>query len=241
MPRYLPNKVITDCWSSAGSVTFYHRNGVCYYKNKGVHTFQESEIQLENLDLHRRALAAWKNLEPATQETWNGYAATVVSHRPPFDETCHISGHNLFVSAYHGFAQLDDEHVPSPAAYEEFPIVWIGLDSADEVEAGTLRMKLRTKLEGNAVPTRYRLHVRIQLTSPGMGRNGGKMRAFVAEANCTSSDCIVTVLVPDYKTIWGLDLQSYQVHCRYLLIDTQTGYRNIFRKKSFLMEVQQIA
>ena len=238
MPRYVPNKVITDCWSSAGSVTFFHINGVCYYKNRGSHTFQESELQLEHLELQRRALAAWRSLPFETQLIWNELALPVVSHRPPFDGSSHISGCNLFTSAYHGFAQLGDEHIPSPAAYEEFPIVWIGLDSADEVEAGTLRMKLRTKLEGNVISTRYRLHVRIQLTSPGMGRNGGKMRAFVAEANCTSTDCIVTVLVPDYKTIWGLDLQSYQVHCRYLLIDTQTGYRNIFRKKSFLMEVQ---
>lgn len=238
MPRYLPNKVISDCWSSAGNVTFFHIDGVCYWKNRGTHTFQESEIQLENLDLHRRALAAWKELDPEIQAVWNEMALPVKSHRPPFDGTGHISGHNLFVSAYHGFAQLGDEHLPSPAVYEDFPIVWIDLDSADEVEAGTLRMKLRVELDGGAVATRYRLHVRIQLTSPGMGRNGGKMRAFVAEANCTSSDCIVTVLVPDYKTIWGLDLPSYQVHCRYLLIDTQTGYRNIFRKKSFLMELQ---
>ncbi len=239
MPRYLPNKVISDCWSSAGNVTFFHIDGVCYWKKRGTHTFQESEIQLENLDLHRRALAAWKELDPAVQAVWNELARPVKSHRPPFDGTGHISGHNLFVSAYHGFAQLGDEHLPSPAVYEDFPIVWIDFDSADEVEAGTLRMKLRVELDGGAVATRYRIHIRIQLTSPGMGRNGGKMRAFVAEANCTSSDCIVTVLVPDYKTIWGLDLSSYQVHCRYLLIDTQTGYRNIFRKKSFLMEVRK--
>lgn len=238
MPRYYPNKVFSDCWSSAGSVTFFHINGECYWKNRACPDFPGTEGQTENLDLHRRALAAWKCLTPEAQKLWNDYALPVVSHRPPFDGTGHITGHNLFVSAYHGFAQLGDEHVPAPAAYEAFPIVWIGLDSADEVEAGTLRMKLRTKLDGNAVPTRYRLHVRIQLTSPGMGRNGGKMRAFVAEANCTSSDCIVTVLVPDYKAIWGLDLPSYQVHCRYLLIDTQTGYRNIFRKKSFLMNLQ---
>lgn len=32
--------------------------------------------------------------------------------------------------------------------------------------------------------------------------------------------------------------QRYQVHSRYLLIDTETGYRNIFRKASFLMDVR---
>jgi hypothetical protein len=43
--------------------------------------------------------------------------------------------------------------------------------------------------------------------------------------------------VPGYKNIWDLDLRTYQVHMRYFLIDAETGYRNIFRKKSFLMEL----
>ena len=238
MPRYVPNKVITDCWSSAGNVTFFHIDGECYWKSRACPEFPGTAAQRANADLHKRALEAWQNLNGDVQEQWNEMARPVVSHRPPFDGTGHITGHNLFVSAYHGFAQLGDEHIPDPVAYEEFPVMWMGLDSADEVEAGTLRMKLRTKLEGNVDPTRYRLHVRMQLTRPGMGRNGGKMRAFIAEANCTSSDCIVTVLVPDYKRIWDLDLSTYQVHCRYLLIDTRTGYRNIFKKKSFLMNIQ---
>lgn len=32
------------------------------------------------------------------------------------------SGNNLFMSAYHGFAQLGDEHTPVPAAFEDFPV-----------------------------------------------------------------------------------------------------------------------
>jgi len=128
---------------------------------------------------------------------------------------------------------------PLPVKYEEFPVVWIGLDSACEIEGGILQIRLRVRLDGNVDPTRYRLQIRMQLTCPGMGRNGGKMRSFIAQKNCTSSDCIVTVLVPDYKRIWELDLPSYQVHCRYLLIDSQTGYRNIFRKKSFGMGVRK--
>lgn len=100
MPRYIPNKVITDCWSSAGSVTFFHINGVCYYKNRGNNIFQESELQLEHLELQRRALAAWRSLPFETQLIWNELALPVTSHRPPFDGSTHISGCNLFTSAY---------------------------------------------------------------------------------------------------------------------------------------------
>ena len=32
-----------------------------------------------------------------------------------------LSGYNLFVSAYHGFAQLGNEHVPEPQPYPQFP------------------------------------------------------------------------------------------------------------------------
>lgn len=160
---------------------------------------------------------------------------TVQSHRPPFRKDHHISGHNLFVSAYHGFSQLGNEHVPVPRAYEELPIFTCEFDSVD-VEGGTdLSIKLRTKLEGNVDPTRYRVAVRLQLANPGAGRQPGYLRSFIASGNCTSSDCLVEIYVPNYREIWNLDLPSYQVHMRYLMIDSETGYRNIFKKKSFLM------
>lgn len=238
MPKYEPNSRFSDCWSSTGNVTFFHRNGVCYWKRKPQCTFPGTEGQLAVLELHRRALAAWRSLKHQVQLQWNGYAEAAPSHRPPFDGTTHITGHNLFVSAYHGFAQLGDEHIPEPAPWEPFPIVWMGFHSADEIRPGTLRLRLRVKLDGTADPSRYRLHVRMQFTHPGRGRNGGKMRTFLAVENCSGFDNLVTVFVPNYRNIWGLDLQSYQVHCRYLLIDTRTGYRNIYKKASFLMEVR---
>lgn len=43
-----------------------------------------------------------------------GSAEEVEPHRPPFDHKAYISGQNLFVSAYHGFATPGNEHVPSP-------------------------------------------------------------------------------------------------------------------------------
>ena len=237
MPRYYPNSRFNDCWASAGDVTFFHRDGVCYWKKRGEREFQGTATQLSLVDLHKRALAAWRNLDPAAQELWNGYARSVYSHRPPFIKDHSISGYNLFVSAYHGFAQLGREHVPVPRAYEELPVFTCDYDSAAVVATSDLLLRLRVRLEQAATPSRFRLATRLQLTGPGQGRNAGYLRSFLATANCTAPDCVVEVRVPDFKTVWHLDLQSYQVHMRYLLIDSETGYRNIYKRKSFLIEL----
>ena len=51
------------------------------------------------------------------------------------------------------------------------------------------------------------------------------MRMFVAGENCGGNESIAEVRVPDYKSVWGLDLTSCTMHCRLTLIDTVTGYR----------------
>lgn len=143
------------------------------------------------------------------------------------------------VSAYHGFTQLGNEHIPVPRAYEELPIFTVSYHSVSIQDVDTLCIKLRTQLERNAIPTRYRVAIRIQLTTPGSGRKPGHLQSFVVTNNCTASDCIVEVLVPGYKDIWGLDLPEYQVHMRYFLIDAETGYRNIYKKMSFEIKIEK--
>lgn len=237
MPKYRPNIRFSGCWSSVGDVTFYHRNGICYWKKRAHPEFPATLSQMEVQSVHLRALQAWRTLEPVVQEQWNMLALTVQSHRPPFRKDHHITGHNLFVSGYHGFAQLGNEHIPVPRAFEGLPVFDCEYHSACVQEGSTLCIKLRTTLDRKAAPSRYRLAVRIQLTTPGSGRRPGYLRSFIAADNCSASDCIVTVLVPGYRDIWDLDLETYQVHMRYFLIDSETGYRNIYRKKSFLLSL----
>ena len=233
MPKYNPNTRFSDCWSSVGKVTFYHRDGVCYWKKRAHPEFPGTMAQMEHQAVHLRALQAWRQLEPEIQEQWNTLAVPVASHRPPFRKDHHITGNNLFVSAYHGFAQLGNEHVPVPQPYEEFPVYVCEYSSASVV-GEVLSLWFRVRMEEAVYPTRYRLAVRIQLTSPGAGRQPGYLRSFIASANCASSDCIVEVEVPGFRDVWDLDLPAYQVHCRYFLLDSQTGYRCNFRKISFL-------
>jgi hypothetical protein len=232
MPRYYPNTRFSDCWSSVGNVTFYHRDGVCYFRKRAICSFGGSAGQMAVSDVHHRALAAWRELSHDVQLQWNAIAASVRPHRPPFDGSAHITGHNLFVSAYHGFAQLGDEHIPVPTARRAFPPFSVETAGCEAIE-GVLVVRFRVRMPQESEPSRYRLHTKMQLTTPGGGKRPGYMRVFVAEGNCSSSDCIIEVRVPDYKTLWNLDLTSYLMHCRLSLIDTVTGYRNDWIGGSF--------
>ena len=245
MPRYYPNSRFSDCWSSAGNVTFFHRDGVCFWKKRARPMFPRTPDQLDQLQVHHRAINAWKRLSHDTQTEWNRLAVPVVSHRPPFDGKGRISGYNLFVSAYHGFAQLGDEHVPEPQPFHDFPVFvaeysGIGTVHQEHDTPSDIILKFRVLMPECQEPTGYRLMTRLQFTYPGMGRQPGYLRSHIAAGNCTSSDCIVEVPVADYARKWNLSLSQYQVHCRYLLIDTLTGYRCNYRKTSFLLSKTHI-
>ena len=239
MPKYIPNSRFSDCWASVGNITFYHRNGQCYFRKKSVCKFTQTIGQIAASEIHRRALAAWRKLDHYVQLRWNDYAKAVSSHRPPLDGTSHITGHNLFVSAYHGFAQIGNEHIPEPREWTPLPVAQIELVSAIEAnDGGALRINFKVLMGDGCDAGRYRLHLRMQLTRPGAGVRPGLMRTFIAEENVASNAGYeASVLVEDYKAIWGLSLPEYQVHCRYSLIDTVSGYRNNHRKMSFLMPI----
>ena len=216
-----------------GDLTFYHVNGRCYYKNKSKCNFPGTAGQNEQLEVHRRALAAWRTLDHSVQLIWNSLAEPVISHQPPFDNTAHISGHNLFVSAYHGFYTLGDEHVPTPQPWEKFPVYAVEFLSCDRPTPDDLRLHFNVAFENCERPDRYQLLFKLQLTKSGGGKNKGKMRNFLSVAPCSAGDSTVDLLIPDYRAIWDLDLPAYQVHCWYLLLDRQTGYRNIHTTLSF--------
>lgn len=233
MPKYIPSIPFEDCYGSVGDITFFHRDGQCYYKSRQSPSFPGTAAQLEQKDVHLRAIAAWQGLSSDAQKEWNRCAVGVQSHRPPFDGKSGISGYNLFVSAYHGFVRLGNEHVPEPAPWEEFPAFAVSGVSALSVEAGALRLGFQVYLEEGAEAGRYRVLVRLQLVKPGGGRDIGEMRTFLAEGFLSAGDNTVVVEVEDYVSRWGLDLQAYTVHVRVNLLDARTGYRNIYRQMKF--------
>ena len=223
MPRFRPSLLISDAYGSVGDVTFYHRGGKCYYRKRSAGNYPGTSAQLSHLDVHRRALAAWRTLDQATQTLWHEYGKEAVPHKPPFDNKAHISGQNLFVSAYHGFATLGNEHIPMLQRFVKFPPFAAQMEDAVKVD-GSLVIRLKVTIH-NAVNTgRYRMLCKIHLTEPGKGRNSGLLRNFLADSDCGSEE--ITVTIPGFAGIWGLDLDEFQVHARFVLLDKVTGYRS---------------
>ncbi len=233
MPRFYPSVLIADAYGSVGEVTFYHRNGKCYYRKRSHCVNPGTAAQASALDVHRRALAAWREVPHQTQQVWNSLAEDVEPHRPPFDHKAFISGQNLFVSAYHGFATLGNEHVPSPVPFEKFPPFAVKLGDA-VVADGRLMIPAVVTLGGRQDPDRYRLLAKIQLAEPGRGCHPGLMRNFLADGSC--GDDAVSIVIPGYADIWGLRLDSYQVHVRFILLDTVTGYRSQYQQGTCLVK-----
>ena len=223
MNQLRPGLLISDAYGSAGDVTAYHRAGKCFLRKRISPVYTGTANQLAALAVHQRALRTWRSLPHEEQLQWEPFAQDVEPHRPPFDHLARISGNNLFISAYHGFATLGVEHVPVAKKFEPFPSFIVGLVGASVVGETLL---LQLQLETEDPEERYRLLTKVQLTSPERGRNPGAMRNFLADG--TASNPRQTVAIPGYKSIWGLDLESYQVHARCILLATKTGYRSQF-------------
>lgn len=231
MPKYIPNTQFSDCWSSVGNVTFYHRNGICYFRSKAYSDFAGTVDQLEQAELHKRAIKAWQGLPHETQMIWRRMARGVASHRPPFGQKNSISGYNLFVSAYHGFAQMGNEHIPEPVKFVPFPIFSLDYLDCSTTDGGLLRLRFRLTLCGAVEPGRYRVLGKFQIGEPGCGRNPGMMKNCLSKSIPSRECSVIEFLVPD--TLPALEMK--QLHLRYLLLDTKTGYRSQYHSLSAIL------
>ena len=221
MPKYIPNSRFSDCYASVGNVTFFHKDGECYYRTKARPVFPGTAGQQVQLSIHQRGLREWRNLGHDEQLEWNALAKSVRSKRPPFNTSSHISGYNLFMSAYHGLACIGEERVPEPQPLPDFPVVCLELASAAVLNGTDLQISFR--INGDTISNRLRIIGKIQLTAPGYGCHRGKLRNHIGTIN---NDGQVTFTIQNYKVTSGLDLQEYQVHMRYFLIDAVSGHRS---------------
>ena len=243
MPAYNPSILISDCYGSAGSITFYHRDGRCRWRSKSTLSFAATPRQSAALDDHRRALAAWRTIPDTEKERWHDIARNVPPHRPPFTSGGHISGHNIFVSAYHGFVTLGDEHIPPPVEYRPFPAFAAEFVSAYVANSSGLRILLRLSMPLEKNPERYALLCKVQLTEAGKGCNPGKMRNFLAEeateddmATDSGSSRPVALTIPICTSFPEVSAANCSLHLRYLLIDRLTGYRSQYQKLSAVID-----
>lgn len=236
MPRYYPNTRFSDCWSSVGDITFYHRDGICYFKSKPKGNYAGTAGQLSNLELHRRAIASWRNLLEKEHSAWNHYARRVASHRPPFSDGNHISGYNLFVSAYHGHAQLGNEHIPQPKPFRPFPVFSVDFISGELQSDGLVKLNFRLTLQDNEDASRFRVLFKVQIVKPGEGKNPGLMRNFLSNDIPFGSLSKISVNLPLPSDSLSPNPEMFGLHIRYLLIDSETGYRSQYQSLSTLFE-----
>lgn len=212
--------LFSDCWASVGNVTFYHRNGKCFARRKSTCVYPGTCDQMHHLAVHRRALIAWRSIDHETQLRWKAIAKKVRPHRPPFDNAAHISGYNLFVSSYHGFAAIGMERTPAPQPFSAFPYFRLTPDSAT-IDDGTAILDFILEIKGTEDYSRYRLMCKIQADMPGKGKNPGMMKTCLPDLIPTQSLSTARLEVP-----FSLDTREIQIHMKYCLIDSTTGYRS---------------
>ena len=106
---------------------------------------------------------------------------------------------------------------------EKFPPFAVSLGAGVKMN-GALVIPARVETGGCPEASRYRLLAKIQLTAPGRCRHLGYLRYFLAEGDCAAG--VVSIVIPRYVERWGFELEQYQVYARFVLIDTETGYRS---------------
>ena len=221
MPKYIPNSLFSDCYASVGNITFFHKDGECYFKTKANPNFPATHGQQVQLSIHHRGIQEWKNLSHDEQIEWNALARTVRSKRPPFNTSSHISGYNLFMSAYHGLACIGNEHIPEPQPIPNVPIIHLEIASATVINEKDLQISFR--IIGDTLPENFRIIGKLQLTAPGFKSHRGKFRNHIG---LMTDNVHVSFLMHDYKSVSGHDQKEYQVHLRYFLIDADSGHRS---------------
>ena len=235
MIESFPNILVSDVYGSAGGVTAVHKDGKVCLRRKSSARYRGTAAQLEHLAVHRRALAAWRGLAHEVQLVWNGYAQEVEPHRPPFDGKAWISGQNLFVSAYHGFATLGDEHVPVPCRFEGFPGFAVsGIDALEVDDALTMRLSV-AGLDGLDTE-RYWLYGQVQVVYVGCGTSSRlKWKSVLSRGACAGG--VADMKIAQWRQVWpfiGND-KKFSLHMRLVLLDAVTGYRSQKWKGNFIV------
>ena len=225
MPKYYPNSRFSDCYSSVGNITFYHRNGECYYKVKPNPTFPGTPSQIDQLCIHRRAIRAWGELAHETQLQWNALAKNVKSKRPPFNADTHISGYNLFVSAYHGLAAIGKESIPSPSPMPTFPLINLQYKTSTLINGTDLQITFESDTPIDTF-NNYTLIGKLQTTKPGYRPNSGKYRNFTSTITRKGKSTYIEFIISNQNTSQMLT-NGYSVHIKYFLIHNPTGYRTL--------------
>ncbi len=136
---------------------------------------------------------------------------------------------------------LGNEHIPVPGPFEPFPIFSLDFVNCGKSGDSDITLRFRLALCWTEDFSRYRVLCKVQLAEPGLGRNPGKMRNFLSPSVPSAAVSEIAVNIKCYKSVWGLSLDTYQLHLRYILLDSVTGYRSQYHLLSTLISsIRQI-
>ena len=93
---------------------------------------------------------------------------------------------------------------------------------AEIVSLFDVKLRFKLTLCGTSKFSRYRVLGKIQIEEPGVGRHPGRQRNYLSESVPDGTSSEIEFVVPMNRN----DLQMFQIHIRYLLLDTVTGYRS---------------
>ena len=112
-----------------------------------------------------------------------------------------------------------------------FSLDFVGCEA---VSLFDVELRFRLTLCGTEEFSRYRVLGKIQITEPGGGCHPGLMRNYLSPSVPEGTCSEIVFTVPRNR----MDLEVFQVHVRYLLLDSHTGYRSIYHSVSALANLK---
>ncbi len=112
--------------------------------------------------------------------------------------------------------------------FEPFPIFSMDYLDCSTTDGGLLKLRFRLTLCRAGESRRYRVLCKFQIGESGCGRNSGMMRNCLSKSIPSGECSVIELLVPD--TVPALEMK--QLHLRYLLLDSKTGYRSQYHSMS---------
>lgn len=123
-----------------------------YEKNNAMQTAEPEEFQMKEGEIPVEIAASVRDelFDVIKEDKTFGYLYFLLgnlrnSQRPPYAPKTSISGYNLFVSAYHGFAKLGNEHVSSPRRKGYFPVFALDFLCASVLDGSHLLLRFRNQ------------------------------------------------------------------------------------------------
>ena len=84
--------------------------------------------------------------------------------------------------------------------------------------------------------SRYWVYGKLQVVMAGAGKGNAPWKSVLAAGPCSVSP--VELIVPNWREVWDMDWDSFQLHGQVVLLDALNGYRSQKHRLSALVELK---